>query len=420
MNASQLVTMRSHSRTEGPRRGADMRNIGIVADGAVLCSGGKIVCAGSTREALHDPWIKRNRKRLLEVDCSGCVVIPGFVDAHTHPVFVSPRLVDFESRISGATYEKIAESGGGIRSSVEEVRGASRTRLAGAVLSALEELASFGTTTVEAKSGYGLSLAAEMKSLDAIRIASRRWPGTVVPTLLGGHVVPTEFRDRPEQYTNLICDEMIPQAARRKLARFVDIFCDRGAFGEESTLKIAAAAQQHGLGVRAHISQLMETPLNRVLSLNPVSLDHLDRANESDIQLLARSRTVATLVPGANYFLGLAEYAPARRLIDSGAAVALATDYNPGSSPVPSMPLVLSIACTHMKMTPAEALCASTVNGAWSVGLGDSKGSIEPGKDADLAVFDVRDYREIPYWAGANRCKFTVMSGVLMNNGQTT
>lgn len=419
MNARQLVTMRSPSGGSGPRRGATLREIGIIEDGAVLCVGGRIVTVGSTQEALRDSWVRKNRKKLIEIDCAKNVVIPGFVDAHTHPTFLSPRLVDFEKRIAGSTYEEIAKSGGGIRSSVGPVRKVNTQQLASAVLSSLHELASFGTTTVEAKSGYGLSVEAELKSLEAIRVASTRWPGTVVPTLLGAHVVPPEFRDRPGQYTDVVCEEMIPRAARHKLAVFVDAFCDRGAFDEESILKIAAAAHQYGLGVRAHISQLNRTQLNRILSLNPVSLDHLDHATASDIKLLARSRTVATLVPGANYFLGLAEYPPGRALIDAGAVVALATDYNPGSSPVPSMPLVLSIACTHMKMSPSEALAASTINGAWSVGLAHRKGSIESGKDADLAIFDAQDYREIAYWAGANHCKFTIMNGLLSTPGKT-
>lgn len=415
-NIGQLVTLRS-SGASGPRRGPALRDIGLIKNGAVLCSGGKIAAVGATKNALRDPWIRKNRKKLLEIDCAGQVVIPGFVDAHTHPAFIAPRLDDFEKRVSGASYEQIAATGGGIRSSVDPVRDATKQQLSSKVLAALQELASFGTTTLEAKSGYGLSLAAELKSLEAIRAASRRWPGTVVPTLLGAHVVPAEFRERPAEYVHLMCQQMIPQAASRKLARFVDVFCDRGAFSEEDALKIAAAARSSGLQVRAHISQLARTPLERFLHLRPASLDHLDQMSETDIALLARSRTVAALVPGANFFLGLNQYPPARKLIDAGAAVALATDYNPGSSPVSSMPFVMSLACTQMKMTPAEALAAATINGAWSLGAAGSKGSIEPGKDADLAVLDVEDYREISYWAGANHCRFTILNGVVQTNG---
>jgi imidazolonepropionase len=278
----------------------------------------------------------------------------------------------------------------------------------------LRELASHGMTTIEAKSGYGLSLDAELKSLEAIRSAASRWPGTVVATLLGAHVVPREHRDRPKAYVQLICEQMIPTAAKRKLARFVDVFCDRGAFDEEDSLIILQAARNYGFGLRVHISQMTHTSLERLLALCPTSLDHLDHANDEDISLLARSQTIATLVPGANYFLGLPDYPPARKLIDAGAAVALATDYNPGSSPVASMPFVLSLACTQMRMTPAEVIAAATINGGHSLGLASRKGSIEPGKDADLAVFDLADYREIAYWVGKNSCSAVIVGGELV------
>jgi imidazolonepropionase len=327
------------------------------------------------------------------------------------PVFAAPRLVDFEKRISGATYEEISAAGGGIRSSIEAVREAGKSHLSAKVLAALRAFAAQGTTTVEAKSGYGLSLESELKSLECVRTAAREWPGTVVPTLLGAHVVPPEFRDRPTDYVKLVCDQMIPQAAKRGLAACVDVFCDRGTFTEEQSVQVLTAARSHGLNVRAHISQLTRTSLERLLRLQPLSLDHLDFVNDSDIALLAKSSTVATLVPGANYFLGLRDYPPARRLIEGGAAVALATDYNPGTSPTPSMQFVLSLACTQMKMAPAEAINAATINGAWALGLADRKGSLEPGKDADLAVFDVKDYREIAYWFGSNLCAEVTAGG---------
>ena len=405
----QLLTLRSSS--SGPRRGPALSDLGIVEDGAVLCLGGKIVSAGRTTDALRDPWVKKHRKKIVEIDCQGKVVLPGFVDSHTHPAFVSPRLVDFEKRISGATYEQIAEAGGGIRSSVEGVRKAAKEQLAEKVLDALQQMAAHGTTTVEAKSGYGLSLEAEIKSLEAIKVAASRWPGTVVSTLLGAHVVPAEFKGRSHEYVDLVCNRMIPEATKRKLAQFVDVFTDKGAFSADETEKIFRAAQQHGLGVRAHVCQLSPTALQPLLRFNPASLDHLDHVSEADIAALADSETIASLVPGANYFLGLEKYPPARKLIDSGVAVALATDYNPGSSPTPSMPLVLSLACTHMKMSPAEAISAATINGAWALRVQDRRGSIEPGKDADFAVFDVEDCNEIPYWFGVNRCVLSVLNG---------
>lgn len=415
-NIGQLLTLRSPSGQPGPRRGRELKELGIMEGAAVLCVGGKIVSAGKTKDALRDPWIRKNRKKITEIDCKGKVVLPGFVDSHTHPAFMAPRLVDFENRIAGATYEQIAAAGGGIRSSVQGVREASKAALAEKVLHALQEMAGQGTTTVEAKSGYGLTLASELKSLEAIRDASTRWAGTVVPTMLGAHVIPAEFKSRPREYVELVCQEMIPLAAKRKLARFVDVFCDTGAFPLEEAERIFAAAKAQGLGTRAHVCQLSATPLSSPLRFEPASLDHVDHILDADIPALAQSHTVATLVPGANYFLGLSAYPPARRLIDAGVAVALATDYNPGSSPTASMPFVMSLACTHMKMSPAEAIAAATINGAWALNLGGRKGSIEPGKDADLSVFDVADYREIPYWFASNRCALTVLAGMLRNH----
>jgi imidazolonepropionase len=414
-NIGQLLTLRSVSSDPGSRRGSNLKELGIVADGAVLCVAGKIVSVGTTRDALRDPWLKKNRRTVTEIDCSGRVVLPGFVDSHTHPVFVRPRLVDFEKRIEGASYEEIALAGGGIRSSVEAVRSAPRPALAARVVTALEQMTAHGTTTVEAKSGYGLTVESELKSLEAIRDAASRWPGTVIATLLGAHVVPKEFQDCSQKYVEIVCKDMIPRAAKRKLARFVDVFCDKGAFTPEETEQIFEAAKKNGLSVRAHMGQLSETVLKPFMRFNSASFDHMDHVNESDIPQLAKRDTVATLVPGANYFLGLKEYPNARRLIDAGVAVALATDYNPGTSPTISMPMAMSLACTHMKMSPAEAIAAATINGAWALRIADRKGSIEPGKDADLAVFAVKDYREIPYWFGVNHCAATVLNGVVVS-----
>ena len=410
LNIRQLLTLRS--AVNGPRRGASLSELGIIPGAAVLCLGGKIVSVGTTKDALRDPWLKKNRKKVTEIDCAGRVVLPGFVDSHTHPVFTHPRLVDFEKRISGASYEEIAEAGGGIRSSIDGVRKASKAALTQKVFAVLADLARHGTTTVEAKSGYGLNPESELKSLEAIRAAACEWPGTVVPTFLGAHVVPPEYRGRSQEYVDLVCNEMIPAVAKRKLAQFVDVFCDRGAFSAGAAAQIFTAAEEYGLAVRAHMGQLSETRLGPLLRHQPASLDHMDHVNDADLPALALSDTVATFVPGANYFLGLASYPNARRFIESGVAVALATDYNPGSSPTLSMPMAMSLACTHMKMSPAEAIAAATINGACALRLADGKGSVEPGKDADLAVFDVSDYREIPYWFGANRCALTIMNGV--------
>ncbi|HZU21602.1 MAG TPA: imidazolonepropionase [Terriglobales bacterium] len=443
-NIGQLLTLRGPAAV---RRGAAMRELGIVADAAVLCSGTKIIAVGPRRE------IARQAKRAREIDCGRRVALPGFVDSHTHPVFAAPRLVDFEQRIAGATYEQIAEKGGGIRSSVDAVRSALRRSLAEQVVSAVTRMNQHGTTTVEAKSGYGLDAASEIKSLEAIRAAAARFAGTIVPTLLGAHVVPREFSTRREEYVRLVIEEMIPRAARKtdaakapgsstvrpvmrassrrsasdgqgaprwrssggssRLAEFVDVFCERGAFTVAETRLIFEAARRHGLGVRAHLCQLSETAVADLLEFEPASLDHMECACPADLPLLAQSSTVITLLPGADYFLGLLSYAPARRFIEAGVALALATDFNPGTSPTISMPMVLSLACTQLQMSPAEAIAAATINGAAALRLAHSKGSIEPGKDADVAVFDVRDHREICYWFGENRCWAVINRGVL-------
>ena len=412
-HAAQLLTLRSSSGT-GPRRGAQMRELGIIEDGSVLIADGKIIAVGPTDEVGRHGLAKKAN----EIDCSGKIVLPGFVDSHTHPVFTAPRLIDFEKRIAGASYEEIAGAGGGIRASLRGVRDAAREKLAEHVRKAWDEMAAQGTTTVEGKSGYGLSVAAEMKSLEAIREASQQWAGTVVPTLLGAHVVAPEYRDDPEEYVRIICDEMIPTAARLKLAAFVDVFCERGAFTMEQSQRILHSAIEHNLGVRAHVCQLTPAKLAPLLEFHPASLDHMDFVSDEDIAVLAKLDTVATLLPAANYFLGLEKFPPARKLIDSGVAVALATDYNPGTSPTPSMPFVLSAACTHMKMSPAEAIVAAIYNGACALRLQGRKGSLEPGKDADIAVFDAADYRELAYWFGVNRCRETLLSGISCSRPQ--
>jgi imidazolonepropionase len=414
-NIGQLLSLRSSSGKTGPRRGSDLKERGVIEDAAVLCLGGKIISVGKTKDALRDPWLKKNRKKILEIDCAGKLVLPGFVDSHTHPVFTSPRLVDFEKRIEGASYEEISAAGGGIRSSVEAVRKAGKHLLAGKILGVLHDMAAHGTTTVEAKSGYGLSVESELKSLEAISESASHWPGTVIATLLGAHVVPKEFAGKAEKYVEIVCSKMIPQAVKKNLAQFVDVFCERGAFTAQQTEQIFQAARKHGLQVRAHVGQLTETSLSPFLRFDPASFDHMDHVNDEDIAQLAKHDTVATLVPGANYFLGLKEYPPARKLIDAGVPVALATDFNPGTSPTLSMPMAMSLACTHMKMSPAEAIAAATINGAWALRIADRKGSIEPGKDADLSVFAVKDYREIPYWFGSNLCVLTVLNGIVRN-----
>jgi imidazolonepropionase len=320
-------------------------------------------------------------------------------------------LADFEKRIEGASYEEIAAAGGGIRSSIGAVRVVKKADLTSKIVSAFNQMTPHGTTTVEAKSGYGLSLESEIKSLEAIRDAARQWSGTVIPTLLGAHVVPAEYKENPDEYVRIVCEEMIPRVAKKKLAQFVDVFCERSAFTVEQSERVLAAAVEHGLQTRAHVWQLNPAKLDSLYRYKPASLDHLDFISDDQIAALARTDTIATLVPGANFFLGLKQYPPARKLIEAGAAVAIATDFNPGTSPTVSMTFALSLACTQMKMTPEEAIAAATINGAWSLRVADRKGSIEPGKDADLAIFGVRDYREIPYWFASDTCSGVVLNG---------
>jgi imidazolonepropionase len=407
-NIGQLLTLKGES---APRRGAAMKEVALIPRAAVLCGGGKIIAVGPESQLRRNPWLQKNKNKLREVDCHDGVVLPGFVDSHTHPAFAAPRLADFAQRIEGASYQEIAAAGGGIRSSIAAVRKASRQALSGHVLQAFTAMLKQGTTTVEAKSGYGLTARDEIKSLEAIADAAGQWPGTVVPTLLAAHIVPPEFAGKDDEYVAEVCGKIIPRVARTGLAKFVDVFCERGAFTLEQSGKIFAAARAHGLGTRAHVCQFTPSKLDALLAHEPASLDHMDCAAPKEIARVAETKTVATLLPGANYFLGHQGFPDARKLIASGVAVALATDYNPGTSPTPSMPFMISLACTHMKMSPEEAIVACTMNGACALGLQERKGSIEPGKDADLAVFAVEDYREIAYWFAWNRCSEVMIAG---------
>src|ERR1700678_1014992 len=307
-HASQLLTLRSPTENSGPRRGPHMRDLGLIEDGAVFISGEKIIAVGTTDEVAKSETLKKLGNDVQEIDCSGKVVLPGFVDSHTHPVFTAPRLIDFEKRITGATYEEIAEAGGGIRASLRGVREESKEDLAGHVLRAFREMGAQGTTTIEAKSGYGLSFDAEIKSLEAIHEASEQWGGTVVGTLLGAHVVPPEYRDNPDEYVRVICEKMIPLVAERKLAEFVDVFCERGAFTLERSQLVFRAAVEHGLGVRAHACQLTPIALDPLVRFSPASLDHMDFVSDDDLPLLASTETVATLMTAVNYFLGRTEF----------------------------------------------------------------------------------------------------------------
>ncbi len=413
VGARQLLTLRG---PRGPRRRRDLARLGIIEDGAVLIRDGRIAAVGRTREVLRRPEARAAHVQVLDV--AGKVALPAFVDSHTHLAFVAPRLRDYEWRLAGRSYEQIARAGGGIHSSVAHVRRAGRRALLAHIVSFAQRALTYGTATLEVKSGYGLDTETELMMLEAVRDAAQEaardqatWVAPeLVPTFLGAHVVPREYSRR--QYVRLVTEEMIPRVAARGLAEFCDVFCDRGAFTVAEAEQILAAAARHGMKLKLHGEQLSRTGAALLgARLGAASVDHLERAGPREIHALARSRTIATLLPGATFHLGRRDYAPARRMIDSGVAVALATDFNPGTSPTLNMQMVLSLACTQMRMSPAEAIVAATVNAAHALGRGDRLGTLEPGRQADLAVMDVADYREIPYYFGMNHCWMTVKRG---------
>ena len=404
LNASEILTM---AGPDGPRSGKDKGTLGLLRDGAVLIEKGKIVAAGPKALVLSDPLAKG--AKILSAE--GRVLMPGFVDAHTHPVFVAPRLEDFAARIAGKSYAEIASQGGGILSTVNGVRGSKEADLAAGLRLRALDFVSSGTTTIEAKSGYGLDLDNELKLLRVMRTVSSREPLEIVPTFLGAHAVPPEFKGRKDEFVERICETMIPRVAEEKLAVFVDLFCEEGFFDLADLQRIAIAGAKAGLKLKVHSEQLSRMgSLSAALKLGAVTADHLDCVEEDDLPALAISKTVACLVPGSNYFLGK-PYPPARRLLDSGAAVALATDFNPGTCPCFDMRMIISIACTQMKMSPAEALVSATINGAHALGLSATHGSLEAGKTADIACFDASDHRELAYWFGAPRTRWVMKRG---------
>jgi imidazolonepropionase len=404
-NAQQLLTL---SGAAVPRRGASLSELGIIADGAVLTRGPTILRVGKTR----DLEAEARRLRPRAIDCHGRVVMPGFVDSHTHLIFAGSRVGDFEQRIRGRTYEEIARAGGGIRLSARMLKRAHPRQLVSQGRRFLEQFAAHGTTTVEVKTGYGLEVSQELKSLEAVRRLQKATPLELVPTLLAAHALPPEYEGRRHAYINLILQRLIPAAARKKRAEFIDCFCDRGAFSVEECRRLLAAGLRHGLIPRLHADQLSRVGASRLaIKLGAASADHLDWVSGSDVRALAGSSVVATLLPGANFHLGLTNHAPARGLIEAGAVVALATDFNPGTSPTLNLQFILSLACTAMRLTPAEAISAATLNAAYALRRADRLGSLEPGKQADLAVMDVGDYREIPYYFGWNHCLMTVKRG---------
>jgi imidazolonepropionase len=405
---SELLTLRGPV----PRRGAALAKLGIIQDGALLVRKDRIAAIGPRRRIER----LRDAHRAQQLDLGGRVVLPGFVDSHTHLVFAASRCADYEQRICGKTYEQIARSGGGIRSTVDASRRTDAADLREAAARRLIQFAAHGTTTLEAKSGYGLEWKSELKILEVLRDLHQSSPLDVVPTFLGAHTVPPEYRSRPAAFIDLLVQRWIPAVATAGLAESCDVFCDRGAFTVEQARRILSAARGCGLMPRIHANQLADTGAARLaVELAAASADHLEKIDAGDIRALARSNVVSTLLPGCCFHLGTPHYAPARKLIEAGAVVALATDFNPGTSPTISMPMILSIACAQMRMTPAEAIAAATINPAYSLRRQDRIGSLEVGKYADLAAFDVADYREIPYYFGVNLCSLTMKRGAILH-----
>jgi len=405
---SQILTMRGPV----PRRGRALGQLEIILDGAILVHQDRIAAVGTKRRIERLPKARHAEK----LDLGGRAVLPGFVDSHTHLIFPFSRAAEYEQRISGATYEEIARSGGGIRSTVKHLRNASARVLKARALKNLREFAAHGTTTIEAKSGYGLDWKSELKILEILYDLHQEHPLDVHATFLGAHVVPHEFKRRPDAYVDLLTRRWIPTVATAGLAEFCDVFCDRGAFTVEQSRRILMAGRAGGLVPRIHAEQLAHTGAVRLaIELQAASADHLEKINGSDIRALGLSNVVCTMLPGCCFHLGLKDYAPARKLIEAGAILGVATDFNPGTSPTLSMTMILSLACTQMRMTPAEAITAATINPAYSLRVHDRVGSLEVGKYADLAAFDVADYREIPYYFGVNLCSLTMKRGAILH-----
>jgi imidazolonepropionase len=395
LHASQLITL------AGPRRarsGKELGELGVIPDGGLFAADGKITHIGKT------PEIKKFCQRDTEVvDARSCVVLPGFVDAHTHLVFAGNRLDDFESRARGETYEQIAKCGGGINTTVQATRAATEDDLFALAKKRADWFLQNGTTTVEAKSGYGLTLKDELKILRVIRRVGAETPLETVPTFLGAHAFPPEFGENHGGYISLIIDKMLPAIEQEKLAEYCDIFCEQNYFDVDDSRRVLTAAKQQGLKLRMHVDQLSNGGGAKLAAdLGAITADHLEETGADGISALARAGVQPVLLPGSVYALGSKKYPAARQMIDAGLAVVLATDFNPGSSPSASMPMMLSLAVTQMRMSPAEAITAATINAAASVGRIESIGSLEAGKLANLVIYDCDDYRELAYWFGVS------------------
>ncbi len=402
VNASELVTCAAGA--EGPLRGDDLAAPGIIEGGAVATRGDRIVGVGTTAE------LTARFVATQTLDADGCVVLPGIVDPHTHLVFGRTREDEFELRCLGSTYEEIAAAGGGIRASSRRFQATSRDDILAQAQATRRRALLHGTTTIEVKSGYGLSTESELLALEIAGAIDDR--GDVVRTFLGAHEVPDAWRDDREGYIRLVCEEMIPAVAARRLAQFCDVFCEQHVFTQDETRTIAAAAARHGLAMKVHADELAGTGgAELAVELGAVSADHLMQVSDAGIDALSGSDTIAVLLPGTSFFLGMRHFAPARRMIDAGCAVALATDCNPGSSMTENPQAVLTIACIGLGLRPIEAIAAMTRNAAFAIGVGDEVGRLEPGYRADLLITDCANHRLLPYHHGVNHMRTVIHHG---------
>jgi imidazolonepropionase len=400
VNARQVVTCAGPTRG---RRGPEMADAVVRAGVAVLVEGNVIAAVGDEAE------LRRSAAGAAIVDCGRGVLTPGFVDSHTHAIFGRPRYEEQELRAAGVPYMEIARRGGGIHASVRDLRERAEEELFALAAPRLRALASSGVTTVEVKSGYGLTLEDELKTLRVVRRLAEALPMRIRATWLGAHEIPLEYRERADgrrKYVELLVHEMLPVIARERLATFADVFCEPGVFTVEESREILSAARASGLAIKLHADELVPGGGAELAGeLGAISADHLAAVSDAGIAALATHGTVATLLPGTMLFLGKRDQAPARRIIDAGVPVALATDFNPGTSPTTNFPLILTLGVSQLRLSVAEALVAGTVNGAAALALARRIGQIAPGFSADLTLWDISDVRELPYWYGAGRCR---------------
>jgi imidazolonepropionase len=394
VNIGQLVTLAGPGRA---RVGAELRELGLIRNAALLVENGRVVAAGSNAELRS-----RIAKDTAVIDAEGRCVTPGFVDAHTHLVFAGNRAGEFEQRIAGATYQEIAAAGGGILSTVRLTRAVSEEELLAAARRNRDWMLRGGTTTIEAKSGYGLECATELRMLRVLARLNAEGPARIVSTLLAAHMVAPEFAGRRDEYVRWIAEELIPEVATVKLATYCDAFCDEHAFSVDEARIVLSAAIRHGLRLRVHADQFRPDAGGALAAeLGAATADHLEAVSDESLVLLRDAGVQPVLLPGSVFALGRTQYPPARKMVELGLGIVLATDFNPGSSPVASMPFILSLACLQMRLTPAEALSASTMNAAYSLGVGDRVGSLEEGKEADFLIHEFSDYRELMYFIAA-------------------